>query len=128
MRARRVPRAVAGVLLAGAAVGLGGCDRPPPQADKGEAVALLRAALEAWQAGEKPDALQARTPPVVAVDPAWLDGTKLVKFEIDEGGAEPSGYDLSCPVKLWLGTRPPVKVRFVVALAPNKVITREVGG
>lgn len=114
-----------------AAVGLIGCGGgPPPPTDPAAGVAALRAALEAWQAGETPDALKGRSPPVTVVDRDWGKGIKLAKFEIEEAAAEPNGYDLGCPVKLWLGDgrKPPVRVRYVVALSPNVVVTRDFGG
>jgi hypothetical protein len=110
--------------------GLAGCGGgPPPPTDKNDAVALLRTVLEAWQAGKTQTDLKNGTPPITAVDKVWSEGTKLSKFEIDEAGAQPNGYDLSCPVKLWLGDgkKPPVHVRYVIALSPQRVVTRDFG-
>ncbi len=118
-------------LVLAAVVGLVGCGGgPPPPTDPAAGVAVLRAALEAWQAGETPDALKGRTPAVTVVDKDWTGGAKLARFEIDETAAQPNGYDLGCPVKLWLGDgkKPPVRVRYVVALSPNTVVTRDFGG
>jgi hypothetical protein len=124
------PTHVARGLVVAVAVGLTGCGTgPPPPTDKAEAVAVLRTALEAWQSGGTADALKAGPAAITAVDSAWAAGTKLARFEIDEAGAQPSGYDLSCPVQLWLGDgkKPPVKVRYVIALTPNRVVTRDFG-
>lgn len=112
------------------AFGLAGCGgSPPPPTDKNDGVALLRTVLDAWQAGKTPNDLKDGRPSVTVVEKAWSDGTKLAKFEIDEGAAQPNGYDLSCPVKLWLGDgkKPPVSVRYVIALSPQKVVTRDFG-
>lgn len=116
------------LLVAAGLVGCGG--GPPPPADPAAGVAVLRAALEAWQAGEPADALKGRTPPVTVVDKDWSGGARLLRFEIEEAAAQPTGYDLGCPAKLWLGDgkRPPVRVRYVVALSPNVVVTRDFGG
>lgn len=112
------------------ALGLSGCGGgPPPPTDKNDAVALLRTVLEAWQAGKSSNELKDGKPSVVVVDKSWSDGAKLAKFEIDETAAQPNGYDLSCPVKLWLGDgkKPPVTVRYIIALSPQKVVTRDFG-
>lgn len=116
--------------LVAAAVALVGCGggAPPPPAPA-EAAAALRTVLEAWQSGTKAEALKSGPAAITAVDSAWASGAKLARFEIDEAGAQPSGYDLSLPAKLWLGdgSGPPVKVRYVVALTPNRVVTRDFG-
>lgn len=122
-----------GLVLATVAglVGSAGCGGgPPPPTDPAAGVSLLRTALEAWQAGEAPDALKGRAPPLTVVDKDWSAGAKLTRFEIEESAAKPNGYDLGCPVRLWLGDgkKPPVRVRYVVALSPNQVITRDFGG
>jgi hypothetical protein len=122
----RLCRIAAVVLLAA-----GGCGPGAPRTpDKGEALATLRAALEAWQRGEKPDALRGWDPPVQAVDPDWSRGVKLARFEIEADKAGPSGHDLGCPVKLWLGdgAREPRRVKYTVASAPARVVTRDYGG
>ena len=110
-----------------ATVGCGG--GPPPPTDKVEAVAVLRAVLDAWQSGEKPADLKDGKPSITVVDSVWAEGTKLARFEIDDAAAQPNGYDLGCPTMLWLGDgkKAPVKVRYVIALSPNKVVTRDFG-
>lgn len=114
-----------------AVIGLVGCGGgPPPPTDPAQGVALLRTALQTWQAGKAPDALKNRSPAITVVDKDWAAGAKLAKFEIDETAAAPNGYDLGVPAKLWLGDgkKPPVTVRYVIALSPNQVITRDFGG
>jgi hypothetical protein len=118
------------VILVVLTLGLAGCGGgPPPPTDKNDAVALLRIVLDAWQAGKTPNDLKNGTPAITAVDKMWSEGTKLSKFEIDDAAAQPNGYDLSCPVKLWLGDgkKPPVSVRYVIALSPQRVVTRDFG-
>lgn len=129
MRTKWAPRTAVRGLMVAVVVGLAGCGGPPPPTDKAEGVAVLQSVLEAWQAGEPMTALKDRKPAITVVDHAWSGGTKLAKFEIDADGAQPSGYDLSCPVKLWLGDgkKPPVQVRYVIALAPERVVTRDFG-
>jgi hypothetical protein len=117
------------LILLGAAAG--GCGRPvarPP--DRAEAVAVLRAALDAWRRGDRPESLQQRQPPIRVADPAWSQGTRLTRFEIEEDQARPSGFDLGCTVKLWLadGRKDPRRVKYTVATSPAVVVTRDFGG
>lgn len=124
---RRGPGLV--LLLSGLAAG--GCGRPVPRPpDRAEAVAFLRAALDAWQRGEKPDSLRQRQPPIRVADPAWSQGARLTRFEIEEDQARPSGFDLGCTVKLWLadGKKEPRRVKYTVATSPAVVVTRDYGG
>lgn len=116
-----------GALLATLAAG---CVAKPKPADRGEALAALRAALEAWQGGERPEALLQRHPSIQVADPAWGEGMRLARYEIEEEEAQISGYDLSCPVKLWFGDGKgePRRVRFSVATRPRLVIARDFGG
>lgn len=108
-------------------VGCGGSS--PPQTDKTQGIEVLKSALEAWQSGQKAESLKDLSPALTIVDQAWKDGVKLAKFEIESDGAQPSGFDLGVPVKLWLGDgkKAPTKVRYIIALAPNRVITRDFG-
>jgi hypothetical protein len=102
---------------------------PPPTPDKGEALAALRTALEAWQRGDKPDAHKNRQPPIQVIDPSWSQGTKLARFEIEADQAGPSGFDLGCPVKLWLGDKKdPLRVKYTIATTPAVVVARDFGG
>lgn len=118
------------MVLAATSIMLVGCGgSSPPQTDKSQGIEVLKNALEAWQGGQKPESLKDLSPALTMVDQSWKDGTKLAKFEIEADGAQPSGFDLNCPVKLWLGDgkKPPTKVRYIIALAPNRVITRDFG-
>src|SRR5262245_10675377 len=98
--------------------------RPP---DRAEAVAALRVALDAWQRGETPESLHHRQPPIRVADPAWSQGARLARFEIEEDQARPSGFDIGCPVRLWLadGRKDPRRVKYTVATSPAVVVTRD---
>src|SRR5215218_4674398 len=88
-------RAAAGCLLVLAA----GCGPSPhPPVDPGEAGAHLKAALDAWQAGEPYESLAARNPPIAFNEPLWRDGARLVSYDLGE--VELHGRQGKCKVKL----------------------------
>jgi hypothetical protein len=119
------------VLVATAGLLAVGCGSATSEStDKAEALALLHSVLEAWQLGEKPESLRERPVPIWVTDPAWMRGTRLTRFEIEANKSQPSGYNLACPVKLWLndGKKEPRKVKFTIATSPVLVVTREFGG
>ena len=112
------------VLLGLVSAGCGGS--VPPTADKETAITALKCALDAWQKGEKPEALSRRDPSIQMVDADWSQGLKLSRYEIDESQVKPSGFDQGIPTKLWLvdGKKNPVAVNYTVATSPNLIITR----
>jgi hypothetical protein len=127
----RVVRLSLGLIVVAAGLLSAGCGNTASEStDKGEALALLRTVLEAWQMGEKPESLRERSEPIWVTDPAWMRGTRLTKFEIEANQTQLSGYNVACPVKLWLndGKKEPRKVKFTVATAPALVVAREFGG
>ena len=108
-----------------------GCARPKV-ADANandDALGILRVALEAWQAGDTPATLKEKED-IVATDPAWMKGTKLTKFKIDEDHPRPSGYDVVIQAQLWLedGKKAPQSARFTVSTSPAQVVVRSFGG
>lgn len=117
-------------LVLAAAVLAAGCGKArPAMAPKGKALATLRTVLEAWQQGEQPASLGQRKSAISVADPAWGGGARLTRFEIDEDQAQPVGYDLKFPVKLWLeGKREPQRVKFTVSTSPARVVVRDFGG
>lgn len=119
-----------GLVLSGVLLLTLGCGPgAPPAADKPRALSALRMALQSWKSGEPPDSLK-NTLSIQMVDPAWERGSKLEKFEIDETSAQPSGFDLGVPVKLWFensgGSAKTIK--YTVSTSPALVITRDFGG
>ena len=112
------------VLLGLISAGCGGS--LPPTADKETAITSLKSALDAWQKGEKPEALSQRSQSIQMVDSDWAQGLKLSRYEIDESLVKPSGFDQGIPTKLWLvdGKKNPVVVNYTVATSPNLIITR----
>jgi hypothetical protein len=86
---------VAALLLAA------GCGKPlPPAADAQRARAALETALQAWQKGEPPEALQRADPAIHVNDPAWRSGQRLVKYQIESEQA--NGLSWRCEVLLTL--------------------------
>lgn len=119
-----------GLLVAGVTPLILGCGQgPPPSADKTRALSALRTALQSWKVGESPDAVK-NTLFIQMIDPAWERGAKLEKFEIEESLAQPSGFDLGVPVKMWIensgGSAKTIK--YTVSTSPALVITRDFGG
>lgn len=127
----RLLRSGPGVLLALAGLlGVGCGSTASEPTDKAEALDVLQTVLQAWQQGAKPESLREREPPIVVNDPAWIQGSRLVKFEIEANQTQPAGYNLGCPVKLWLNDKKkePRRVKFTVATSPALVVTRDFGG
>ncbi len=91
-----VTYAVASLLLL--ATGCGG--GLPPQTDPDVARAALTAALDTWKAGEAPDTLRSRTPPVDFRDTSWDNGNKLSNYQVKS--EERSGMSVRFTVELML--------------------------
>src|SRR3954466_4789603 len=71
------------------------------EADPAKAQETLRAVLDAWKAGEKPENLETRTPPIRVRDLDWQDGFTLVDYYAENSGRL-VGYDMNYPVVLEL--------------------------
>lgn len=92
----RPPRGLAALVLLLAL----GCGRSlPPPADGGRARDALRTALDAWKAGQKPDALRGRSPPIYFTDLRWGAGRRLLDYRLDDA-AEPHGQSVRCSAVL----------------------------
>lgn len=92
------------------------------------AAKTLRATLDSWKGGQPPADLQKATPPVVVQDLDWAAGTKLVDFEILEGG-KPVDSNLYAQVKLKLrdaaGSESEKTVTYVVGTSPKLTVFRQ---
>ena len=108
-----------------------GCARPPSTSDPDKAPGLVRTVLDAWKDGRTAESLKDGSS-IHAADPQWQAGARLIKYEIDEGGTRVEGYDVRCPVRLWLEingqAKGPVTVFYSVATTPNQVVVRDAGG
>ncbi len=94
---RRRTLTIAMLLLA-----LAGCaNQLPPQADPARGREALTTVLETWARGGAPGDLKKASPAVVASDPDWEDGCKLIKYEIAPADGR-AGVDLRVGVMLTL--------------------------
>lgn len=118
---------VAGLLLTASGCGAGGAPQP---ADSAQALAALRAALESWKAGEKPEALATQSPPIHVKDMDWEGGFRLVDFRADAEG-KLSGYDMNYPVVLELKNPKGLSVKknavYTVTTRPALLVSRQEG-
>jgi hypothetical protein len=120
-----------GLLIAVVGLLATGCFKArPPTPTREAALATLRAALEAWQKGEKPDRLGEGGQGISMSDPDWSGGARLAKFEIDEDRVQSAGFDLKFPVKLWLGDgqEDPQSVKFTIVTSPARLVFRAFEG
>jgi hypothetical protein len=113
--------ALAGLLAAGCGPGL----QTPAGPD--QARDALRTALDAWQRGDRPDALRAASPAVHVRDPDWAAGRRLTQYQIAGDGGR-SGVDLRYTVRLTL-TGPKGKAvqkdtAYVVGTSPALTVVR----
>ncbi len=112
-------------------IALVGCSGPiDPPVDPVQAGEVLRVALDAWKAGEKPADLQARTPAMYFNEPEFVAGKELVKSEV--GQIELSGRQGRCKVKLSIrdksGKVIEREIGYLIDTTPKVVITREALG
>ena len=110
-----------GVLLVGCA------GSTPRAADPGQAVEALKVTLEAWKNGQKSGSLRQHATAITASDPDWEKGTRLLRYEVLDSESRPSGFDLSCPVRLWLDDNKPRRVSYSVSTSPRLVVVRDLG-
>jgi hypothetical protein len=87
--------------LSAAAIVLPGCGSGPPKpADPVAAREALERSLSAWKEGKTPESLKSDEPPIVVSDPAWSNGARLIKYQIEPGDRR-AGADHSFLVLLW---------------------------
>jgi hypothetical protein len=96
---RRALAPWAGAILVLMASGCGG--GPPRPADSSQAREALRAALDSWKAGQRPEDLARQSPAIHVKDVDWTEGFRLVDYKADADGRL-VGYDMNYPVVLEL--------------------------
>jgi hypothetical protein len=118
---------IAIVVLSASGCGIGGS---PQAADSAQARTALRTALDAWKAGEKPEELAKRTPPLHIKDGDWKDGFQLIGYEANTDG-KLVGYDMNYPVNLELkspkGATVKKKAVYTVTTKPELIVSRQEG-
>jgi hypothetical protein len=105
-----------------------GCrGQPPAPADPERAREVLRQALDAWQRGDTPESLKQRDPAIVANDPEWSSGTRLLNYKVDGDGL--LGAELRCPVTLSVQTKNGKTVQkkavYYIGTTPVLTVVRE---
>lgn len=108
-----------------------GCTKGPQRADPVDpetARNTLRVVLESWKKGERPAALQQRTPPVVVQDMDWETGHQLIDYQI-KGPDAAEDANLLCPVTLTLrspeGEVLNKDVTYIVGTSPRLTVFRK---
>ncbi len=88
---------------------------------------MLKTSLEAWKKGDPPDTLKNGSPSIIAQDPDWVTGARLVAYTLDaddKRGAE----NLFVPVKLTLklknGKQATTNVTYVIGTSPQVMVFR----
>lgn len=115
--------ALAGLLtLAGC-----GASSGPVKLDKQVAQDGFKAFLEAWKAGEQQTALKDKKPSIVANDPAWANGAKLVSYQLVDMEKN-DGSNLRPTVELVLQTaqgQRTTQITYVVTSHPVITVFRD---
>lgn len=97
--------------------------------DEEQARETLNDALESWKQGESQDSLQERSPPILAQDPDWMSGVKLLDYEFVDAGEEVDGRLVS-HVKLKLlddrGGQGEKTVTYLVNTNPGLTVLRDI--
>jgi hypothetical protein len=114
-----------------AVVCLAGCGARPQAAplDEDLARASLKAALEAWKKGDSAETLKTGSPPIIAQDPDWVTGQRLLAYEFAGEGSRDAD-NLFVPVKLTLkaknGRQSSKSVSYVIGTSPHVMVFRQV--
>jgi hypothetical protein len=109
-------------------LGCGGCGQSASPSDQVEGRKALQAVLDAWKAGEKPDALARRTPPIHVSDGDWMSGLRLQSYKADDDG-KLVGSDVNYNVVLELKTAKGKVVKknavYAVTTHPQLLVLRQ---
>jgi hypothetical protein len=118
---RRIAIALVVVSLA-----VSGCNSSlPPEADPTRAREALKTTLDAWVQGGTFEDLKKGSPAIIAYDPDWETGSRLLKYEVDPTDRR-VGVDLLVSVTLTLsknGEKSREKrVNFSIAIGNGKTV------
>ncbi len=117
------------VLAAVVLIALGCRGSGPAPVDAPAARDALKAALDGWKRGEKPDALQKTSPAIYVIDQEWQDGAVLRDYRLVGDGEEKDAH-LYCRVSLTVRSPGSAEVTrevtYIVSTSPNRTVTRKV--
>lgn len=95
--------------------------------DAPKAREALKAALDGWKRGDKPEKLQSASPPMTVSDMDWQAGAKLLSYQMKDDGKE-YGPNLNVPVDLTIrtpqGKEAKKTVSYVVGTSPTVTVFR----
>lgn len=129
-RARRRGVMAALFTLVTAAPLLSGCSgqRRAAPVDPDRARETLRIALDAWKRGDTLEAVKSGSPSIVAQDFDWMNGSRLVAYEVT-GDGKNDDANLRIPVRLTLRTAQGREIKksvsYVVGTSPALTVFRE---
>lgn len=125
-----IARAIATCWIASSLLFTCGCGETPRAADSAQARTALQVALDAWKAGESPEDLARRAPPLHVRDTDWNGGFRLVGYDAGAEGRR-VGYDMNYPVVLELknpkGRLVKKNAVYTVTTSPELVVLRHEG-
>jgi hypothetical protein len=111
-------------LVAGCSGGSGGSAAP---VDAPKAREALKAALDGWKRGDKPEKFQSASPPMTVSDMDWQAGAKLINYQVKDDGKE-YGPNLNVPVDLTIrtpqGKEAKKTVSYIVGTSPTVTVFR----
>jgi hypothetical protein len=114
------------VLAAASLAGCGVRQRAAPL-DVRLAREVLKTSLEAWKKGDPAETLKNGSPSIIAQDPDWVAGARLVAYTLD-GDHKRVAENLFVPVKLTLklknGKHATKDVTYVIGTSPNVMVFR----
>jgi hypothetical protein len=123
---KRPSRRFAFFLVVACLAGCGVRQRAAPL-DEELAGAALKAALEGWKKGDSPESLKHGVPSIIAQDPDWVTGTRLLAYEA-AGDRKRVAENLFVPVKLTLraknGKQTSKSVTYVIGTSPHVMVFR----
>jgi hypothetical protein len=109
-------------------MGCGGCGQQRSPADESDGRQALLIALDAWKAGDEPDNLAQRTPPIHVKDGDWKSGLRLKDYKADDAG-KLVGSDINFNVALELTTAKGVLVKrdavYAITTHPQVLVVRQ---
>lgn len=105
---------------------LAGCSGGPVQVagDEADALTWLSAALDAWQAGQKPDELRNEQPAVYVADHDWQSGQALKAYQVIGAPEEVGGHwRVSAQLTLVVDGRSEIQKSVAYAVTVEPAIT-----